>query len=603
MTKYAFVVLESDREDFLARLQQLGLVDVTITGREPSERDAELVRLIDSRREVAEYLRTFAAEAKLGAPEYAATGNAAATENGKVEAGKGAFAGKAYSTSAAPYSTSAEAIERYAEAREGLELTAAELARYKNLLEEVAPWGEFDPAKLRELARLGVPTEDIFAEAGIDTSQGIKLPDESPAQMRTRIAELEAERDGWSASMVRAAATLPAIDAEIEGLKDSLQFYQTATSGMAAADGTLVVMEAWAREKQAAEVDKMLTDYPGVIHLKDRPTPQDDTPVELHNSRIVRPFEFIGEMYALPKYGTMDLTRWFAPFYMLFFAFCLADAGYGLLIFGGGLALTLKGKDGMKTIGKLSMWCGGAAVVFGFLVGSLFGLDIKTWSIFAGKPIFFPTDSMFLFSLALALGVLHILFGLTLKAITLARAFGLKYAMSTVGWIVTVLTGIVMLAPGMMGMELAIPKVALYVSFGVGGFLMLFMNNPGKNPLVNLGGGLWNTYNDITGFLSDALSYIRLFAIGLSGGVLAMVFNDLAAGMSGDIPVLKQLIMLIILLIGHGLNLFMSALSSMVHPLRLTFVEFYKNSGFENTTRIFNPLKQTGQREQNGADE
>lgn len=121
--------------------------------------------------------------------------------------------------------------------------------------------------------------------------------------------------------------------------------------------------------------------------------------------------------------------------------------------------------------------------------------------------------------------------------------------------------------------------------------MMLFLNNPGKNIFVNFGGGLWNTYNDITGLLSDALSYIRLFAIGLSGGVLAAVFNDLAFGLSPDIPVVGQLVTLIILLIGHGLNLFMSTLSSMVHPLRLTFVEFYKNAGFEASSRTFNPLK------------
>ena len=121
--------------------------------------------------------------------------------------------------------------------------------------------------------------------------------------------------------------------------------------------------------------------------------------------------------------------------------------------------------------------------------------------------------------------------------------------------------------------------------------LMLFFNSPGKNPLLNFGLGLWDTYNNLTGILSDVLSYIRLFAIGLSGGILAMVFNQLAVGMSPDIPVVKQLVMLLILLLGHGINLFMCVLSSVVHPLRLTFVEFYKNAGFEAATRVFTPLK------------
>mgnify|MGYP001501665071 CR=1 FL=1 len=99
------------------------------------------------------------------------------------------------------------------------------------------------------------------------------------------------------------------------------------------------------------------------------------------------------------------------------------------------------------------------------------------------------------------------------------------------------------------------------------------MNNPKRNPLINLGAGLWDLYNNLTGLLSDVLSYIRLFAIGLSGGVLALVFNTLASGFvpEGANIVVRLLIMIPILLIGHGINLFMSTISSFVHPMRLTF--------------------------------
>ena len=136
---------------------------------------------------------------------------------------------------------------------------------------------------------------------------------------------------------------------------------------------------------------------------------------------------------------------------------------------------------------------------------------------------------------------------------------------------------------------------------GVALVLMLFFNSPGKNLFVNFGSGLWNTYNNITGLLSDVLSYIRLFAIGLSGGVLALVFNRLAIGLTGldagfgdssaVVIVAKIIGASVILLIGHGINLFMSSISSFVHPMRLTFVEFFKNAGFEMTSRNFEPLK------------
>jgi V/A-type H+-transporting ATPase subunit I len=156
----------------------------------------------------------------------------------------------------------------------------------------------------------------------------------------------------------------------------------------------------------------------------------------------------------------------------------------------------------------------------------------------------------------------------------------------------------------MFGIEvpfLAMGTPLFYGLMGVGAVLMLLLNNVKRNPLINLGSGLWDAYNNITGLLSDVLSYIRLFAIGLSGGVLAQVFNSLAMGLSGldagiadsawYVVALQVVAASIILIIGHGINLFMSAISSFVHPMRLTFVEFYKNAGFEMGQRTFNPVR------------
>jgi V/A-type H+-transporting ATPase subunit I len=123
------------------------------------------------------------------------------------------------------------------------------------------------------------------------------------------------------------------------------------------------------------------------------------------------------------------------------------------------------------------------------------------------------------------------------------------------------------------------------------GLLIFIFNTPKRNPLINIGAGLWNTYNMVTGILGDLLSYIRLFALGICGGVMGFVFNDLAMQLSGDIPVVSQIVMLIILLAGHSLNIFMSGLGAFVHPMRLTFVEFYKNAGFEGGGKKYKPFK------------
>ena len=152
---------------------------------------------------------------------------------------------------------------------------------------------------------------------------------------------------------------------------------------------------------------------------------------------------------------------------------------------------------------------------------------------------------------------------------------------------------------GIPGFDASSP--IFYGCVGVGAVLMLLLNNVKRNPLINLGSGLWDAYNNITGLLSDVLSYIRLFAIGLSGGVLAQVFNSLAMGLSGmgDIAegtpwygyIVPVIAASLILLVGHGITNFMSAISSFVHPMRLTFVEFYKNAGFEMGQRSFDPVR------------
>ncbi len=208
---------------------------------------------------------------------------------------------------------------------------------------------------------------------------------------------------------------------------------------------------------------------------------------------------------------------------------------------------------------------------------------------------FFDFQGRF-FSVALAIGVVQILFGMLLRVVMITSTLGFRYSFGVLGWFIVVLSASLAVGLPMLDPAWAIPHFgasspAFYAALGVGGVLMLVLNTPGRNPLVNFGAGLWDFYNNLTGILSDVLSYIRLFAIGLSGGILATVFNDLAQGLSPDIPVVKVVVMVLILLVGHGINLFMSAISSFVHPMRLTFVEFYKNAGFEMALRPFDPLR------------
>ena len=357
------------------------------------------------------------------------------------------------------------------------------------------------------------------------------------------------------------------------------------------ADDKLILLEGWVPEIKEPELTKTL-EINDVYYLGESPAKDDlSAPILLKNNRLARLFEPIGELYDFPHYHELDLTPFFAPFYMLFFGLCLGDAGYGLLIMIGALIARTKLKPSMKPILTLAAILGGATTVCGMIGGTLLGINLMkvNWQWLASfKNFMLDSDQMF--NLALILGGVQIVFGMIVKAFGKIRRYGFAYSLDTWGWLILIF--------GIGSLYLAYDKemfdLAPYLCYAVLGVACLFifiLNTPGRNPLINVGSGLWNTYNMVTGVLGDLLSYIRLFALGICGSVMGFVFNDLAMSLSGDIPVVSQLIMLIILFAGHGINIFMSGLGAFVHPMRLTFVEFYKNAGFEGGGKKYKPLK------------
>ena len=602
MTKYDFVLLAAQSEDFIERLRELGLVDITSTGWEPSDADRQLILDIEGTAKAIEFLKGWKPE-------------------GGAEAG------------AAPFADGAEAYRCYAEAQREATAAKAEIARLEKLADELRPWGEFDAQSAARLAERGVVLRYFAAtrsvseamqaawseqytlsvvnendstvwfvvvtspsqEVSID-AQEMKAPAMDIRGAEAQIAAEQARLTALNAEFSRAVASLPLIGKYNAALRERLQSVRVTSTAAEAADGVLRVMEGWAEADTAARVDALLEEYPNVVYIKSDPTPEDDTPVQLKNGWYARIFEMIGDLYARPKYGTLDLTPFFAPFYMLFFGICLNDAGYGLVLLAMGLFLLWKNPEPgmMRRAAWFATLCAGATVLFGGFCGSFFGLNLKEF--FPNVP-FYDFQNNF-FSVALAIGVVQILFGMAINICVITRSFGFKYALGLLGWFIILLAGSVAGGLPMLNEAWVIPgfttsSPAFYAALGVGAVLLLLLNTPGRNPLLNVGSGLWTLYNNITGLLSDVLSYIRLFAIGLSGGVLAVVFNSLADGFvpEGTGIVVRILVMLPILLIGHGINLFMSAISSFVHPMRLTFVEFYKNAGFEMASRSFDPIR------------
>lgn len=492
----------------------------------------------------------------------------------------------------------------------------------------IAPWGDFDPQMLKKIADSGykihfcvVPnaqynpeweskldaivikqeasktyfvavtkSETLVDELGIEE---VKIPEVSLSKLNALIDSLKDEMRQLEQQMMQLSADIPSIDAAIKQVESEITFARVKGSGNKFADDKLMLLQGWAPEDNMNEISQYLESKNAYFEISD-PMPDDDVPIKFKNNRFARLFEPIAELYMLPKYNEIDLTPYFAPFYMVFFGLSLGDIGYGLFLF---LAATIvkilqKKKLGssLKVVLSLTQVLGASTMVAGLLTGGFFGFsiyDLKIPFVQQLKDIiFFDNNQMFM--LSLVLGVVQILFGMCMKVANRIKQLGFVYALSTIGWIVLLVSFIVSaLLNNLMPMFGALHLIFLIPSV----VLIFFFNSPGKNLFMNFGLGLWDSYNMATGLLGDILSYVRLFALGLSGGILASVFNSLATGMSPKNAVVGPLVTIFIFLIGHTINIFMNVLGAIVHPVRLTFVEFYKNAEFEGGGKKYNPFR------------
>ena len=422
----------------------------------------------------------------------------------------------------------------------------------------------------------------------------IKLPQFSLKELNEKRINIEQEIESINKELDQLAVSAQNIlKIAIDQLHDEINFKTVVLQAHSKAEDKLKILEGWVPADSEEKLVQALNSG-GYYYMSGEPEDGDNVPVKLKNNRFARLFEPIGDLYALPSYNEIDLTPFFAPFYWLFFGFCLGDAGYGALLAAIGAIISFRSKSKqIKGLMNLVVLLGASTILFGLITGTVFGINLydQKWGIYGvlneklaqqGKTI---NDVMF--TAAIGFGAVQILFGMLLKAFNEVRKQGWKYSIGTFGWLI-LLIGTVAMYP--VSKDLPAYNYIQYSIWGVSGVMIFLLNSPGKGIFANIGLGLWGAYNMATGLLGDLLSYIRLFALGISSAILGYVFNMLSAQLSGSIPVLSFLIMVVILLIGHGINIFMSSLGSFVHSMRLTFVEFYKNADFEGQGKPYQPF-------------
>ena len=431
-------------------------------------------------------------------------------------------------------------------------------------------------------------------EVDLDVEQA-KLPAYSLSRLEALYDTTEQAIEGNEKKLVALSETdIPSLKAALKELQSQIEFSKVVLSSEQTAGDKLMLIEGWAPAYSKVEIEAYLNDAHVYYEITD-PMPGDNVPIRLNNKGFFAWFEPICKLYMLPKYNELDLTPFFAPFFMVFFGLCLGDSGYGLFLFLGATAYRLLAKKvtpSMKSIISLIQVLSASTFFCGLLTGTFFGANIYDldWPIVQRLKHAVLMDNNDMFRLSLILGVIQILFGMVLKAVNQTIQFGFKYAIATIGWIILLVSTAVSAlfsSSELLSMGGTAYKVVLCIS----GAMIFLFNTPGKNIFMNIGLGLWDSYNMVTGLLGDVLSYVRLFTLGLSGGILAGVFNSLAVGMSPDNVIAGPIVMVLIFVIGHAINMFMNVLGAMVHPMRLTFVEFFKNSGYEGGGKEYKPFK------------
>lgn len=419
-----------------------------------------------------------------------------------------------------------------------------------------------------------------------------KMPDRGLQKLNARYNMLLDEIKALDNEMKQmAAAEYNTLDELDKNLQNEFNLSNTLVQTDREAGDKLMILEGFIPTEDAPAMEEAL-EKGGYYFQPMEIEEGDKVPIKLKNNKFSKLYEPITKMFSLPNYTEFDPTPLFAPFFMLFFGLCFGDGGYGLLVMLVCTILKRKVNPDFKPYLTLFQYLGLAALIVGSLTGSFFGISLVDVPAFSKvKDYFVSSDNLMTFSIVI--GLVQIIFGKTVAAFKTKAQKGLKHSIAPFAWVFVIAS--LALVFGLPMLNLQLPEMVKMVFLGIAilGLVVAYLyNSPGKNIFMNFGTGLWNTYNMASGLLGDTLSYIRLFAIGLTGAILGGVFNSLAVDMTEGMSIVPRAIcMLLILVVGHSINIGLCTISSLVHPLRLIFVEYYKNAEFEGGGKEYTPFR------------
>lgn len=439
-----------------------------------------------------------------------------------------------------------------------------------------------------------------FQEKGFGDIRG--TASENIQRLRTEIEALEAERAQLEARLaafgpkreeIRRALDGAAIDRDREQSKEALAHTKTA-----------FLLTGWVREDMTEKVRREIEKITDVYYLGfEDPSEGDAVPTVLKNSRLITPYEAVTNLYSLPAYGTIDGTPLMAPFYFIFFGMMLSDTVYGAVLALGAWAFLkyIKPRGMMENLAKVLLMGGISTIFMGLLFGTCAGVSWPV--IFRGTALenTFPiidssADPIAMLALCAAMGIIQMFYAVFIAAYSCIKHRDWAGAIvDNLSW-VFIITGLLLMAAPSLGLPAALGTAGKWMAIGFAAVVLLFAGRSKKNVAGRLMSGAGKLY-DVTSWLGDVLSYARIFALGLSTGVIGLVLNTLCwdmlfASFKGN-PVLMVVGFIIVTVLSVALHAFMMAISTLgcfVHSARLQYVEFF-GKFYEAGGKAFKPLR------------
>lgn len=501
---------------------------------------------------------------------------------------------------------------------DGHTLLTAESARLAKAIALYTPFGAFEPETAKRLGASGLPVRLFVSEGGQlpgaslvrqlgQTPEGkpcgvaigpcdltaancreLPLPEKSLAQLESDRTQIERRRNEILTLLKDAANQAPALERALEAARETVDF-ELAAANLQETRESLAWIAGWIPADQIDPIRQSAKDQSWALSLRD-PLPEEEPPTLLRPPKLFRPITLLFETLGItPGYREADVSVPFYIFFTIFFAMLVGDAGYGAILLAATVWASLKWRHAplapFALMGVFSL----ATIAWGVLSGVYFGIPSGALPVWMNHPVakwLSVQDNIM--QLCFTLGAGHLILARLWNAVQLYPS---TKALAQVGW-VGVLLGMYNLICSVVISGFEVPSWNGYLMGASVVLIALFMCVRGefKEHAVDFG----MLPLDVIGCMGDIISYVRLFAVGMASVKVAENFDLMASGLA--LPMAAKVpAMVLILFLGHGLNLLMGALSILVHAVRLNTLEFSGAKGLTWAGIAYRPFRRESQ--------